>query len=299
MISKYKIRTDLAMENSEKFEKDHVEIPGVAISRQKDEQRELTTTRVRIETERAARIMEKPIGTYITMEAPSLSVSDEDYHREISTVLADHLRNLLPADTASVLVVGLGNAEITPDALGPSVISNLSINRHLIREYGPVSSNSSSNILISALSPGVMAQTGMEALEILQGVADTTSPDAVIVIDALAARDINRLNCTIQLTDTGISPGSGVGNHRRALNQETLGVPVIGIGVPTVVDAGTIVFDAISNLLEALEESEIEEFLAELISPSLRSMFVTPKEIDLTIKRLSYTISEGINIALS
>lgn len=299
MISKYKIRTDLAMENSEKFEKDHVEIPGVAISRQKDEQRELTTTRVRIETERAARIMEKPIGTYITMEAPSLSVSDEDYHREISTVLADHLRNLLPADTASVLVVGLGNAEITPDALGPSVISNLSINRHLIREYGPVSSNSSSNILISALSPGVMAQTGMEALEILQGVADTTSPDAVIVIDALAARDINRLNCTIQLTDTGISPGSGVGNHRRALNQKTLGVPVIGIGVPTVVDAGTIVFDAISNLLEALEESEIEEFLAELISPSLRSMFVTPKEIDLTIKRLSYTISEGINIALS
>lgn len=298
MISKYKIRTDLAMENSEKFEKDHVEIAGVTIRKENDEDRELTTTWVRIETERAAHIMEKPIGTYITMEAPSLSVSDEDYHREISQALADHLQKLLPDNTSSVLVVGLGNADITPDALGPFVVSNLSINRHLILEYGPTNSGSATP-MISALSPGVMAQTGMETSEILQGIAQTTSPDVIIAIDALAARDTKRLGCTIQLTDTGISPGSGVGNYRRTLNIETLGIPVIGIGVPTVVDAGTIVYDAISSLLEALDESEIEEFLSELISPALSSMYVTPKEIDLTIKRLSYTISEGINIALS
>ena len=153
--------------------------------------------------------------------------------------------------------------------------------------------------MVSSLVPGVMAQTGMETLEILQGVVEKTHPDVAGVIDALAARNTKRLNCTIQLTDTGISPGSGVGNHRCGLTKETLGIPVIGIGIPTVVDAGTIVHDAVSNLLEALEESEIDEFLGEIISPSLRSMFVTPKDIDETIKRLSFTISEGINMAFS
>ena len=153
--------------------------------------------------------------------------------------------------------------------------------------------------MVSSLVPGVMAQTGMETLEILQGVVEKTHPDVAVVIDALAARNTKRLNCTIQLTDTGISPGSGVGNHRCGLTKETLGIPEIGIGIPTVVDAGTIVHDAVSNLLEALEESEIDEFLGEIISPSLRSMFVTPKDIDETIKRLSFTISEGINMAFS
>ena len=142
-------------------------------------------------------------------------------------------------------------------------------------------------------------QTGMETQEILQGVARETRPDVILVIDALAARSTRRLNCTIQLTDTGISPGSGVGNYRCGLNMETLGVPVIGIGIPTVVDAGTIVHDAVSDLLESLEDAELDEFLAELISPSLREMFVTPKDIDDTISRLSFTISEGINLALS
>ena len=154
--------------------------------------------------------------------------------------------------------------------------------------------------MVSSLAPGVMAQTGMETLEILQGVAEKVKPDLLIVIDALAARSTRRMGCTIQLTDTGINPGSGVGNHRQGITRETMsGVPVIGIGIPTVVDAGTIVHDAVANLLEALEESEIDEFLSEIINPSLRSMFVTPKDIDETVKRLSFTLSEGINLALS
>ena len=151
---------------------------------------------------------------------------------------------------------------------------------------------------ISSLVPGVMAQTGMETMEIIRGVIRETDPDAVIAIDALAARSVRRLNCTIQITDTGINPGSGVCNHRCGLNEETLGIPVIGIGVPTVVDGATIVHDAIAHLLENLEEAEMEEFLQELITPRLHRMFVTPKDVDETVKRLSYTISEGINIAM-
>ena len=154
------------------------------------------------------------------------------------------------------------------------------------------------HIRSSSVVPGVMAQTGMETMEIIRGVIRETDPDAVIAIDALAARSVRRLNCTIQITDTGINPGSGVCNHRCGLNEETLGIPVIGIGVPTVVDGATIVHDAIAHLLENLEEAEMEEFLQELITPRLHRMFVTPKDVDETVKRLSYTISEGINIAM-
>lgn len=296
-MNNYKVRTDLAMENGEKYEKDNIEIPGVQIRKHYNRVKDIHTTLVKIETEHGARLMEKPMGTYITMEAPSLVVSDEDYHREISLELSRHLKKLLPKPIDSVLVVGLGNHNVTPDALGPAVIGNLQITRHLVREYGSGVPGTENKPMVSALVPGVMAQTGMETLEIVQGVVEKTHPGAVVVIDALVARNTKRLNCTVQLTDTGISPGSGVGNYRCGLTRKTLGIPVIGIGIPTVVDAGTIVHDAVSNLLEALEESEIDEFLGEIISPSLKSMFVTPKDIDETIKRLSFTISEGINMA--
>lgn len=296
-MNKYRVRTDLAMENGEKFEKDHVEIPGVKIHKHYDKKKELRTTLVKIETDQGSRLMEKPIGTYITMEAPSLAVSDEGYHKKISQELSRHLKKLLPKQLKSILVVGLGNQDVTPDALGPCVINHLHITRHLIREYGANSPGTEHYPMISALIPGVMAQTGMETLEIIHGVSKKTQPDVIVVIDALAARNTRRLNCTIQLTDTGISPGSGVGNHRCALTQETLGIPVIGLGIPTVVDAGTIVHDAVSKLLEALDESEIDEFLGEIVNPSLCSMFVTPKDIDETIRRLSLTISEGLNLA--
>lgn len=300
MIGKFKVRTDLAMENGEKFEKDQVEIPGVEIKKRYNRGRELWTTLVKIETEQGARLMEKPMGTYITMEAPNLAVPDDGYHREISEEISRCLKKMLPKDQdCSVLVVGLGNREITADALGPMVVDNLRINRHIVNEYGAAAMGEDHVIRVSALVPGVMAQTGMETQEIVQGVIEETKPDVLVVIDALAARSIKRLNCTIQLTDTGISPGSGVGNYRNGMNRETMKIPVIGIGVPTVVDAATIIHDAVAELLESLEESEMDEFLSELISPSMMTMYVTPKDIDETVKRLSFTISEGLNLAFS
>ena len=182
----------------------------------------------------------------------------------------------------SVLVVGLGNREVTPDALGPEVIGNLYITRHILREYGEYAFPDKKVAAISGIVPGVMAQTGMETLEIIKGIINETSPQLVIAIDALAARSVKRLGRTIQIADTGINPGSGVGNHRKGLNKETLGVPVVAIGVPLVVDAATIVYDACQD--------------ADKIPNGIVGMFVTPKNIDEMVKSLSYTISEALNM---
>ena len=194
-------------------------------------------------------------------------------------------------------MVGLGNAGITADALGPHVVENLRMTRHIIREYGLRGIDHEKMHRVSGIVPGVMAQTGMETAEIIQGVVAETKPDVVVAIDALAARSVRRLNRTIQITDTGIHPGSGVGNHRNGLTEDNLQVKVIGIGVPTVVDAATIVLDSMAHLLDALEEAEQKEFLEEMIAPNLYSMFVTPKDVDETVKYLSFTISEGLNTA--
>ena len=314
MLGKFNIRTDLALEAKESYEEDNVEIRGVRIDEEEDQENEITTTTVVIETENGAKAMGKPVGTYITMEAPNMSVPDEDYHREISKALAGHLRRLMGEEEQSVLIVGLGNREVTPDALGPNVVNNANITRHVVKEYGKASMGCDRVNLISAIVPGVMAQTGMETLEIIRGVVEETKPDLVIAIDALAARSTRRLNRTIQITDTGINPGSGVGNHRNGINEKMLGIPVIAIGVPTVVDAATIVSDAMESLIETMDstehirnlggalgtlsKSEKHQMIRELISPHLNTMFVTPKDIDETVKRISYTISEGINIAL-
>lgn len=295
MLGNFQVRTDLALEARESFEDDDVEIRGVRVSEEKDEEREIYVTTVKIETENGARAMGKPVGTYITLEAPNMSFEEEGYHREISEKLAGYLRALLGKEKESVLVVGLGNREVTPDALGPDVVQNLRITRHLAKEYGSSCLEKESRI-ISAIVPGVMAQTGMETLEIIMGVVSETNPDAVVVIDALAARSTRRLNRTIQITDTGINPGSGVGNHRSGINEAVLGIPVIAIGVPTVVDAATIVYDTLDQLVE---QQESQQALREQISPHLNTMFVTPKDIDETVKRVSYTISEGLNLAFS
>ncbi len=295
MLGDFNVRTDLALEAKESFAEDDVEIRGVRIEEAADEEREIYTTIVRIETENGARIMGKPVGTYITLEAPNMSSEDEDYHREVSEELAKHIRALTGAGEKNVLVVGLGNREVTPDALGPDVISNLHITRHIAKEYGKASLDEKAS-LVSAVVPGVMAQTGMETLEILRGIVRETAPQLVIAIDALAARSTRRLNRTIQITDTGINPGSGVGNHRDGINADTLGVPVIAIGVPTVVDAATIVNDTMEQLVDTKEKRQT---IREKISPHLNTMFVTPKDIDETLKRVSYTISEGLNLALS
>lgn len=277
-----------------------MEIRGVEISEDYDEEKDVRTTVVKITTENGARTMGRPQGNYITIEAPGLSMSDGDYHREISEKLALHLKKLIHLEREqSILVVGLGNSAITADSLGPHVVDNLYITRHMIREYGLKSMGKERMHRVSGIIPGVMAQTGMETSEIVQGIVAETKPDVVIAIDALAARSTRRLNRTIQITDTGINPGSGVGNHRVGLTEENLQVKVIGIGVPTVVDAATIVRDSMAHLLDALEETEQKEFLEEMISPHLHTMFVTPRDVDETVKYLSYTISEGLNIAFS
>lgn len=310
----YQIRTDLALETQEKMQEDNVELKGVRFLEEKID-KNLTISRVVIETENGAKIMGKPKGTYITIEALNMDEEDEGYHREISEQLAKVIRELahLKKEEVSVLVVGLGNREVTPDALGPRVVDNLFITRHVINEYGKYAFGSDRVNRISSIVPGVMAQTGMESLEIIKGIIKETRPDLVIVVDALAARSTKRLNRTIQVTDTGINPGSGVGNHRHGINQKSLGVPVISIGIPTVVDAATIVNDAMFNLvtammqskafaslgssLEGLNDAEKYELIQELLSPNLNTMFVTPKDIDESVKRLSYTVSEGLNIA--
>ena len=293
-----RIRTDLALETTERFQEENVEIRGVEIQEDYNKERDIRTTIVKITTEPGARLMGRPQGNYITIEAPGLSVHDEDYHREVSQEIARHLHKLINLEQEqSILVVGLGNSAITADSLGPHVVENLYITRHMIREYGLQSLGKEKMHRTSGIIPGVMAQTGMETSEIVQGIVAETKPDVVIAIDALAARSTRRLNRTIQITDTGINPGSGVGNHRVGLTEENLQVKVIGIGVPTVVDAATIVHDSMAHLLDTLEETEQKEFLEEMIAPHLHTMFVTPKDVDETVKYLSFTISEGLNMA--
>lgn len=316
MVEKYSIRTDLALEDTERFEEDNVEIPGVVVEEDWDQEREIRITTVRVETEKGARVMGKPVGTYVTLEAPGLAVPDEEYHREISIKLARFLKTMLPEKRErKVLVAGLGNRDVTPDALGPMVADNLQVTRHMIQEYGRYAMAREEMDSVSAIAPGVMGQTGMETVEIIRGIVEETQPDAIIAVDALAARNSRRLNRTVQIADTGIRPGSGVGNHRSGITGESVGVPVIAIGVPTVVDAATIVSDTMENLLAALETSEAlrgvgvvmqgysaaekYELVRELIAPHLNGMFVTPKDIDETMRRLSYTISEGLNILFS
>lgn len=321
MVEKYNIRTDLALEEKERFESDQVEVQGVVLEEEYDKEREIRVTTVRIETENGAKTMGKPVGTYLTIEAPNLSSPDEGIHREVSEELAKYLIEVMKKNIPEseqdkeVLVIGLGNRQATPDALGPYVADNLNVTRHIVKEYGKYAAPEEMNCVVSAIVPGVMAQTGMETAEIIKGVVRETKPDLLIVIDALAARNSRRLNRTIQIADTGINPGSGVGNYRNAITKETIGVPVIAIGVPTVVDAVTIVSDTMENLLSALEtseslkgvglvlggysEAEKYELIKELIAPNLNSMFMTPKDIDETVKRLSYTISEGLNLAFS
>lgn len=297
MMDRYNVRTDLALEQRERFVSDQIEIPGVAVEETYDDMCEVRVTTVRIETENGAAVMGKPVGNYITLEAPKMAEADESYHREISGKLMEVLEGCLPEkeDGQSILIIGLGNRNVTPDALGPLVVEHLNITRHLVKEYGKYALDGETDRLVSAVVPGVMGQTGMETVEIVRGIVEETEPDFVIAIDALAARSVRRLNRTIQIADTGIAPGSGVGNHRNAITEETVGVPVIAIGVPTVVDAATIVGDSIEEYVAKCRDEGMRENKEHLIPPYLYGMFVTPKDIDETMERTSYTISEALN----
>ena len=311
----FEVRTDLAVEENERIAKTQEETKGITVTEEDYEKEQIHITTVRITTENGAKQMGKPRGTYITLEAAEMIEDDEDYHREISKRLAEILKELIPVDDSgtSILVAGLGNRLVTPDALGPQVADNLYITRHIIKEFGRRAYENEQVQPISAIVPGVMAQTGMESQEIIAGIIREVKPDYLIVVDALAARSVRRLGRTIQITDTGIYPGSGVGNHRYSITKETTGIPVIAIGIPTVVEAATIVYDSMSALIDELAyaeslqplkkswskltEAEHRNLIRELLSPQLNHMFVTPKDIDAEIKRMSYIISEAINLA--
>lgn len=297
-----RIRTDLALEVRESFPEDDVEIKGVILTEDYDEENNIRVTTVEIKDEKGAKAMQKPIGTYITIEAPDLANSDEDFHQPVSDCIAENLKKLAGnLKQEEVLVVGLGNREVTPDALGPQVVDNLFVTRHLIREYGQEFKDKNQLGIVSAISPGVMGQTGMEAQEIIKGIIKETKPKLIIAIDALASRSVSRLNTTIQIADTGISPGSGIGNNRKALNEESLGVKVIALGVPTVVGASTIVADTLTKYMQnsGFSEEDIYKFISEVNGTQMDNMFVTPKNIDESIKRISFTVSEALNSCFS
>ena len=295
-------RTDLAVEMKEDIKCDEP-VSGVHVMTKNNGDTDIKEVRIVVENDEGAMRLGKPIGTYITLESDHMREVDESFHRPMMEVLSKHLKQFI-GNKKKIMVVGLGNREVTPDALGPYVIDNLYVTRHLLAE-GIISQS----IEVSAIAPGVMAQTGMESVMILRALAKEIKPELLIVIDALAARNSDRLNKTIQLADTGITPGSGVGNHRNAINEESVGVPVVAIGVPTVISVPTIVNDAMDvmvnaigkqstkNVLKKFNDEERYQLACEMVTPYLENMFVTPKNIDEAVKRISYTISEAINKA--
>ncbi len=316
----FEVRTDLALEEQESFAGDGGEIRGVSLREWHHKDSHIRMTEVSILNEQGAKAMGKPMGTYLTLDVPEMAKKDESFHEEISDEIAKQLRILMEKlcpekqKTPSVLVVGLGNMQVTPDSLGPRVVENLRMTRHLLAEYGPEFCETHHLPIVSGIVPGVMAQTGMETAEIIKGVVEETKPDLVIAIDALAARNVRRLASTIQLTDTGIHPGSGVGNHRHSLTKESLGIPVVALGIPTVTGAAAIVHGTVETLVKTLamyestsgyggyiEELDPEsqyELIRELLEPEFGPMYVTPQDIDERVKRLSFTVSEGIHRAL-
>ncbi len=252
------------------------DVGGVTIKEEWNEEKSMKVTVVQIRNEDGARAMERPVGTYITMELPEL-LEEEEHLKEIAEQeLEKQLKELLKGKCADhMLVVGLGNREVTADAVGPLTIDSLLVTRHFFWEEQTKVAVGKKYRRVSALVPGVMAQTGMETMELIRGVVEETKPDVVVAVDALAARSPKRLNTTIQLTDTGISPGAGVGNNRKELNEHSLGCPVIAIGVPTVLDAVTI----------AKEE----------VSEDVKYLFVMPRNIDSSVQYVSELLAGGIN----
>lgn len=308
------IRTDLALEAREIYEEDKSssEIPGVKID--KKELENCIVTKVEIIDEQGSKIMNKGVGKYITLESNLMKFDDDESREEVINYLKDELIEILGTDkTKKTLVIGLGNWNITSDALGPKTVSKTLVTRHIFKNYNKDYDDDFTEV--AGLSPGVMGITGIETSEIVKSIVDRIKPDMVIAIDALASRKMERVNTTIQISTAGIAPGGGVGNKRKALNKEYLGVDVIAIGVPTVVDAATLASDvldmAIDNLinqsdgvgdfysmLKQLKEEEKYNLIKESLDPYDKNLIVTPKDIDDTIENLSIIISEGLNRSL-
>jgi len=299
------VNLDLALEAHELLRGEaQKEIPGVEEKKESHEYADVTT--INIFNATGAQIMGKAQGLYVTIEAPNLRANDLDCKQEVSELIAMKLREMLVKLAISpkdhVLLVGLGNWQATPDALGPKVMDEMFVTSHLLN-YAPESLPKGTRP-ISAFTPGVLGLTGMETAEVIRGVVDRVRPKLVIAIDALAARNVNRIVSTVQLADTGINPGSGVGNQRAGISRDFLGVPVIAIGVPTVVHAAVIafeVFDSLKQSLPSLEEvsdQTLNQVVRRILEPFGGQLTVTPKEIDELIPGIGKVIAEGISKAL-
>lgn len=292
--------TDLAVEIQEECSGRQGEIPGVVLEQYKEDGKGIRVTKIQIQTADGAKRMGRPIGNYMTLESADKEHSDEHSDKNLSgtklpdtNLLASYINELLPSSAHSFLIVGLGNANMTADALGPLTIEKMA-------QSGMASHT-------SMIVPGVFAQTGMESCEIIQGIVQQTFPDCIITIDALAARSAFRLGTTVQLTDTGIRPGSGVGNARKGITKENMKIPVIAIGIPTVVSAAAIVSDAMDSLkqigynetilgsIAMLDKEEYYQLISEVFAPELGSLFVMPKNLDEELDTMSSLLAASLS----
>ncbi len=303
-------RTDLALELQEELNRAQThDLDGIETETGKHG--EVKITKVKITSEQGAKKLGKPIGTYITLEMENLTFQDTEQYKQACNALKEAIELLHQPDrNRPILVVGLGNRFITADALGPKVADRIFVTRHLHGQLQEVFGDTLASVC--AVAPGVLGITGVETAEIVEGVCARVHPGLILVIDALAAREAKRLNTTVQLCDTGITPGSGVGNSRAAFNKERFGVPVLAIGVPTVIDALTMAYNTAFAVLHAaqsqsgdtlsclqnLTASELYEAVENIMGQQVENLTVTPKEVDFAMERISKVIAGGINLYL-
>ena len=309
----YNFRTDLALERRDIYQKANnlKQIDGVESTEEKINEK-LKVTRVEITNRNGEKAIGKPIGNYVTIDVKNLKLAEDEDIQRASEVVANELRKIIELHTdkhGDILVVGLGNIYVTPDALGPKVINDIEVTRHMIKYLPQYVKEGARNV--SAISPGVLGTTGIETVEILKGIVENIHPKLIIVIDALASRSIERISSTVQISDTGIVPGAGVGNTRKEISQRTLGVPVVAIGIPTVVETAVLVNDSLdlfisklqdeaksNDYLNKLKNDDNYEEIKEVLIPKDYNLIVTPKEIDDLIENMSKIVSTGINQAI-
>lgn len=306
-------RTDLALERKDIYQKANnlEEINGIE-AKSEEINKNIKVERVKITNAEGQQAIGKPIGNYITIDIKKLKIAQDEEIETASKILSNELKKIINEHidrSGEILVVGLGNLYVTPDSLGPKVINEIDVTRHIIN-YLPQYVEKNTR-MVSAISPGVLGTTGIETVEILKGVVDNIKPKLVIVIDALASRSIERISSTIQISDTGIVPGAGVGNTRSEISVNTIGIPVIAIGIPTVVETAVLVNDCLDIFIEKLQdnaesnkylnklkEDDNYEEIKEVLVPKDYNLIVTPKEIDDLIESMKDIVARGINFAI-
>ena len=309
----YNFRTDLALERTNIYKKANnlEEIDGIE-TQVEEIDKNINVSRVKITNEKGEQAIGKKKGVYITIDLKKFKLASDDEIQKASETLSDELKNIINSHINfkdDILVVGLGNLYVTPDSLGPKVINEIDVTRHIIK-YLPQYIDENARP-VTAVSPGVLGTTGIETVEILKGIVDNIKPKLLIVIDALASRSIDRISSTVQISDTGIIPGAGVGNTRKEISQNTLGIPVIALGIPTVVESAVLVNDCLDLIIEDLQndaksnvflnqlkEQDNYDKIKDILNPQEYNMIVTPKEIDELIENMKDVVARGINMSL-